>query len=983
MGTDFYVPLIHSSAKCAPLEALRTRTILVSAFCDTRVTVSYFDRTTGRELQATTYLATRAKAAAIPLDVSAMSSASTSGEVAEYISCHVIAEHPVTLHAFSAGPVECYESMILPTNLLGKDYVVSSIATSGPRADKKCDSDTASSIFVIIATRDNTSVTITPSDYTRTNQHDPFKPFTVVLQRGQVYTVKSRPTKDASLDRSRVNANKPVVVWGATEAVEGDASGITDPDEDLRNTVAQQMLPKRLWSTGPYYMAPLIDPPGLPITDPTSGNELIYYPADTLTRWTHSDLLFNFNTWQLGASSQGVLGGINTATFDSASKPIMVELLDYRAENVNYPVTSPTLMNVLPWSSAVYSAGFVIPSAAKGAESSSYVTLLARTIPDYPQLRYAVDGADSGVLLGRVAPVAQYTLGRETRAWTFRLPGGHAYRFTSDGAFIAYQSNFYGVALTGKVTHGGADSYFFGCSTPLVGRYPAIAGEMPRATASFSCDDSWTIIARGSVSAPLGLATVLRDPHGDYIRLAQDSGYASTNVDGTGALLTPGDTVSTFRIGVRNPLINADAWIQVQNSLGNDTILHLTYIAPTLSQSIDNISFNNAPVGRDSCVSVTYRNIGSDGIDTIRITRVTNSDSTMHVSTSVSLPVALLADDSLTITVCHTGKIETRRDTLHVSLLCGEARVPIEAISAKTMMTANDYKFGSGVVGGSYPRRVAIMNTGNADLLVSRVEHSGSPTLTFTDTARLPYLLEPGASKEFWILFTPVKAGYDTAYLTWVSNAEGTKTVTRLTGKGLLGSLEWSDSVLVLSSASHHADTLRLMNPASPDLGGPIDVQSLAISGPDASDFTLTKNELGYYPLQSFPVAPEQSVWFVIDFALPDSATTTADRHATLTANDLSGYHPQAQLIGKVETAGVAVRSAYGLSLRADGHSLTVSLPEGAWRLALVDALGRTLHTEPASNATELDISTLPAGTYYLRASNASSVVTRAFQVVR
>jgi hypothetical protein len=478
-------------------------------------------------------------------------------------------------------------------------------------------------------------------------------------------------------------------------------------------------------------MAPLIDPPGLPKADADAGNAMLYYGADTGTRWTHTDLLLNFNTWPLAPSGSAAVENIIGATLDSASKPIMLELFDYRAENLNYPVATPTLMNVMPWITAVHSATFVSPAVPKSAEGSSYVTLIVKTYPDYPQLRYYVDGADSGALYGRIA---EYRLGSYMSGWTYRLPAGHTYRIVSDSAFIAYQSNFFGVALNGHVRHGDPGSYFFSCATPVVGRYPSFGSERPNATVSYNCDASWTIAASGSTTAPLGLATVLRDAHGDYMRLAQDSGFASSNIAGSGPLLTPNSLTTRFRVAVLDPLRNADAWIEVQNTLGNDTILHLQYTAPPLSQSVESISFDGAPVGLDSCVRITYRNTGTRGQDTVHMTRIVHTDSTFIVQTSAPLPLALAASDSVIVTVCHTGHVESRLDTLHVQLLCGEARVPIRSISAKTMMTANDYDFHGVVVGSTENKRIALMNTGPANLLLASVKRTGSTAFVFTDS---------------------------------------------------------------------------------------------------------------------------------------------------------------------------------------------------------------------------------------------------------
>lgn len=984
MGTDFYVPLIRSSDECPQLEALRSRKLLVTAFSDTRFSVYYFDRVTGIEQFAGSYTVTANKASSVALDVTAMTSHAANGEVPEWIAYHLVAEHPVSVHAFSAGPVECYESMVLPTNLLGKDYVVASYgASTTAYSTKTCSPDSGSSMLVVIATADSTRVTIIPAVATLTGRA-PDKQFDVVLQRGQAYSVKSIKIAEASLDHTRVRSDKPVVVWGATEAADGWASPITDPDEDLRNILAQQMLPIQLWSSGPFYMAPLIDPPGLAPTDMSVGNALRFYAADGLTRVTHrsSDLSLAILYPYQPAQSNNIV----SVSSDVATGPIMVEALDYRAETMNYPVTTPTLVNVLPWSAASHSAIVQIPSYSKAGERFQYLTLITLSGIE-PHLTVDAD-------TGRVAsllPVSTSLLSGLAESKTYVLGADHTYRFTSDSAFLLYQSNFFGTALTGHVQHGSANSYFFSCATPVVGRFPAIGSEQPTASASYNCDASWTVTARGSSNAPLGLATVIRDPHGDYIRLAQDSGYTSTNIAGTGPLLQSGVASAQFRVAVLDPIHDADAFVQVQNTLGVDTILHLHYTAPPLAQSTASVSFDGAPVGLDSCVSITYRNVGYLDRDTLRLTNIAHADSTFIVTTSRPLPVTLRADDSLVVTVCHIGHVESRLDTLHIAVrddrasFCGEARVAIRSISAKTTMMANDYDFHGIVVGGSNSQRIALMNTGTANLLLASIQRTGSTAFVFTDSARLPHMLEPGASIELGFRYQPTKRGADTAYFTWISNAEGTKTVSRAIGKGLMGAVEWSDSVLTFNSSRSAGDTAFLVNATGKEFAGPVVIESVEIMGPDASEFALVSNELGYTPIETFPVAPEESVWFYIGFQ-PDTLRGTRDRHAQLVARDLAGNTSTIKLLGQIGTASVAKNLAPDFSITQDARTLHVRLTDEPWRLDIFDALGHSVvASHNVHGSATIDIASLPSGTYIVRAVHGtqSTATSRAFQIRR
>jgi hypothetical protein len=246
-------------------------------------------------------------------------------------------------------------------------------------------------------------------------------------------------------------------------------------------------------------------------------------------------------------------------------------------------------------------------------------------------------------------------------------------------------------------------------------------------------------------------------------------------------------------------------------------------------------------------------------------------------------------------------------------------------------------------------------------------------------------MLEPGASIELGFRYHPTSRGADTAYFTWISNAEGTKTVSRVIGSGLLGAVEWRDSILTFHSTRATSDTALLVNSTGKEFAGPVVIENVAIAGPDASDFAIVSNELGYTPIVSFPVAPEESVWFYIRFQ-PDTSRGTRDRHAQLIALDLAGNTPTAQLLGQIGTADVREQNGIGFVVTQNSRSLHVTLPNDRWRLEVFDALGRSVL--PVQSATEdatIDIATLATGTYILRAATATDqkVISRAFQIRR
>ena len=95
----------------------------------------------------------------------------------------------------------------------------------------------------IIATEDNTTVTITPSQTcgTGSNQHQAGSTFSITLQRGQVYCLASNSqAATGHLDGTIITSNKPIVVDVSDDSVNpGNGSGNYD-------LVADQIVPEDL-----------------------------------------------------------------------------------------------------------------------------------------------------------------------------------------------------------------------------------------------------------------------------------------------------------------------------------------------------------------------------------------------------------------------------------------------------------------------------------------------------------------------------------------------------------------------------------------------------------------------------------------------------------------------------------------------------------------------------------------------------------------
>ena len=125
---------------------------------------------------------------------------------------------------------------VLPVQALGTRYVTAGYNWSD-----------AHEHFTVLATEDGTDVTITPRAFTSSGRPDQ-TPFTVTLDRGQIYYVKAFVAgAGGSLTGTRIETSKPVAVFSGAES--GWIPETTDPNFGFLNPSADQMIPTRFLGT--------------------------------------------------------------------------------------------------------------------------------------------------------------------------------------------------------------------------------------------------------------------------------------------------------------------------------------------------------------------------------------------------------------------------------------------------------------------------------------------------------------------------------------------------------------------------------------------------------------------------------------------------------------------------------------------------------------------------------------------------------------
>jgi len=223
-GTDFWL-LFHQNFGLGPNTTL---TLFVTGESNTTGTVTIPGVGT-----PTQFRVTAGQITSIPIPYSVML---TNSEAIENKGIHLVSESPVTVYGLNQQQYTTDGFLALPTTMLGTEYV--------NLAYRNMPSGLTGSELGIVATRDNTTVTVTPSF--ATGGRAAGTPYSFVLHRGRTYllrnTVDYLPNQPADLSGSIITADKPIAVFGGNQCVVIPTPGIGACDH-----IVEQLPPVKSW----------------------------------------------------------------------------------------------------------------------------------------------------------------------------------------------------------------------------------------------------------------------------------------------------------------------------------------------------------------------------------------------------------------------------------------------------------------------------------------------------------------------------------------------------------------------------------------------------------------------------------------------------------------------------------------------------------------------------------------------------------------
>jgi len=171
---------------------------------------------------------------------------------------HIESQNPVVVYSHILNSARSGSTLVLPTKVLGREYVVASYKSTGsivPITGNGAESQ-KNTQFEIIATEDGTTVEITPTNADYSKHHLANVTYDTLLNKGDVYQYQSfedlTGTKIRSIAASNLSCKKIAVYSGSTWTALGCSSAGSG------DNLYQQLFPTSAWGKH-YFTSPSIN----------------------------------------------------------------------------------------------------------------------------------------------------------------------------------------------------------------------------------------------------------------------------------------------------------------------------------------------------------------------------------------------------------------------------------------------------------------------------------------------------------------------------------------------------------------------------------------------------------------------------------------------------------------------------------------------------------------------------------------------------
>jgi hypothetical protein len=137
-------------------------------------------------------------------------------EVIEQKGLHVVSDMPMNIFAMNWSPSSADAAVIFPVDAIGNEYYAMCYEPHINEGSGGAPGNGKNSEFLVVATEDNTTISITPTKIT--DQLRPADvPFTITLSKGEIYQVQSMNHANLAgqgdLTGSYIKSDKPIAFY--------------------------------------------------------------------------------------------------------------------------------------------------------------------------------------------------------------------------------------------------------------------------------------------------------------------------------------------------------------------------------------------------------------------------------------------------------------------------------------------------------------------------------------------------------------------------------------------------------------------------------------------------------------------------------------------------------------------------------------------------------------------------------------------------
>ncbi|HEY6172486.1 MAG TPA: T9SS type A sorting domain-containing protein [Candidatus Kapabacteria bacterium] len=803
-GKEFLLGYIHPTF----IDSVRFSNILklnvfaiVSSYKETKIELAYFDAS-GNEIATTPYNISAVDPKQILLSPANMKHKDPTGETAEFVSCLIRAKDPVTVEYVSDGPVSCASYLALPLSSWGKKYVVSSYNDNPGFGAYTHSFVTAiplsSGAFMIIAGYNGTSVTITPMSTTLGGHigatqgigaNGTPKPYTIELNKGQCYLVKSASALSSGTDDisgSVIVANKPIAVISGHQGANVGDGGVNDVTNYTQDLMIEQLISSEFWDNTGIYGIPQLQVTGNP-SQGVGENYRIYVSGDStpkiITASTSSSST-NYSPIPYGQPPElhNLTVPISFSSTEMGSK-FSVMQYELRSQVINASYTAPNMCTIVPssqWKNSYTWGGYVL-GGDNFPFQNRYVTIVSEHNLD--EIFISKDGSTPASLQNALS--ALKTWSGYPKAKMYRVaPSSHYYAY-SKNPFMVY--HFGGKEWDGSGDYGGEieTDDFFGCEAHPGGMslFNKSIGNHLTVNVDTLCS-GWRICVEDSNQfGGIRYISLLDDPKGN---LFVGTNYQYKNCSFP-ALLDPNalnefslpgsQQYYCFTVNVGNPSQEAYAPLMIYDNAGNYKIIELRMkprnITYTPDPFVQSDLFGKTRVGDTSCVRFAVRNGASNTEPMVITSAKTLTPTFMIRSLSHPLPASIVPGDSLVIDICFSSNDEkTHRDDITLGSECSPLVIPLQAKSSFPIITATDASMGKVSEGITFCKDVLVKNEGELPFMVTGVAltQTGMFSIDSSSLPGFPWALQANESKKLRLCYKSETNTLDTARITWLTD---------------------------------------------------------------------------------------------------------------------------------------------------------------------------------------------------------------------